>query len=71
MGEIRSIEHTAGPNADYPVICLQGGGVTSRGSNGNGWEYDICYTLNVIDVHGVMYESDKPGGSPNGLTDKD
>lgn len=33
--------------------------------NGKGWNYDICFTLNTTDIHGVAYEihtSGKPSG---------
>ena len=38
-----------------PVFCLQGGGVTSQNSQGCGWNMEVCFTLNAIDVHGVVY----------------
>lgn len=36
------------------VYCLQGGGVTSLNSNGSGWNEDISFTLNSLDVHAVV-----------------
>lgn len=37
----------------YPTYALQGAGVTSQNGNGNGFNEDISFTLNSIDVHGV------------------
>lgn len=48
------------PNPVYPVICLQGGGVTSQHGNGFGYSEDVCFTLNAFDVHGVAYEIHQP-----------
>jgi DNA (cytosine-5)-methyltransferase 1 len=36
-----------------PVFSLQGSGVTSQSSNGDGWNEDVSFTLNRLDVHGV------------------
>jgi DNA (cytosine-5)-methyltransferase 1 len=36
-----------------PVFSLQGSGVTSQNSNGDGWNEDVSFTLNRLDVHGV------------------
>lgn len=41
------------------VICIQGGGTTSQNAHGSGWNQDICFTLNALDVHGVAYEIHK------------
>ncbi len=51
-----NVERNARPNVDYPVICIQGGGKTSKNANGCGWNQDVCFTLNALDVHGVAYE---------------
>lgn len=60
MEQERDSKHTARPDADYTVICIQGGGTTSQNANGNGWNADVCFTLNALDVHGVAYEIHKP-----------
>ena len=49
------------PNADYlerqeVAFCIQGGGRTSKNANGSGWDEEVCFTLNAVDVHGVAYE---------------
>lgn len=36
-----------------PAFALQGGGSTSQGSQGSGWNEGICFTLNVTDRHAV------------------
>jgi DNA (cytosine-5)-methyltransferase 1 len=36
-----------------PVFSLQGSGVTSQSSNGDGWNEDVSFTLNRLDVHGI------------------
>lgn len=41
----------------YSVFCIQGGGGrTSLNVNGNGWNEDVCFTLNALDVHAIVYE---------------
>lgn len=56
MEQKRNIKHPTRSDTDYPVICIQGGGKTSQNANGNGWNQDVCFTLNALDVHGVAYE---------------
>ena len=46
---------------DDEVVCIQGGGGTSKNCNGKGWNYDICFTLNATDIHGVAYEIHQSG----------
>ena len=36
-----------------PVFSLQGSGQTSQSSNGDGWNEEVSFTLNRLDVHGV------------------
>lgn len=49
---LRAEEH-----GHQPVVCysLQGGGATFQNSQGNGIGKDVCFTLNAIDRHGVVY----------------
>lgn len=61
MEQERNTQHVTRPDAVYPVICIQGGGVTSQSANGSGWNADICFTLNALDVHGVAYEIHSTG----------
>ena len=35
------------------TYCIQGGGTTSKSSNGSGYKEEQSFTLNVIDVHGI------------------
>ena len=69
MGEIRDIGRKPRPDAHHlgaseeVVFCLQGGGTTSQNVNGSGWNADISFTLNALDVHGVCYEIHNPGAS--------
>ena len=63
MGEIRDIGSESRSNIICPVICIQGGGRTSLNANGKGWDSDVCFTLNALDVHGVAYEIYRPGKS--------
>lgn len=44
--------------AEESAFAFKGGGATSRNSHGSGWSEEVCYTLNVIDVHGVVYEQE-------------
>jgi len=37
-----------------PVFSLQGSGETSQSANGNGWNEKVSFTLNKLDVHGVV-----------------
>jgi site-specific DNA-cytosine methylase len=37
-----------------PAYCIQGGGATSKSANGSGYKEEQSFTLNVIDVHGVV-----------------
>ena len=71
MGTIRDIECESGSNAIRSVVCIQGGGGTSLNCNGNGWNYDICFTLNATDVHGVAYEIYTTGKPSGGFEVKD
>ena len=36
------------------VFSLQGSGETSQSANGNGWNEEVSFTLNRLDVHGVV-----------------
>jgi DNA (cytosine-5)-methyltransferase 1 len=36
-----------------PTYSLQGAGVTSQNSQGSGWNEEVSFTLNRMDVHGV------------------
>lgn len=45
------------------TFALQGGGVTSQNSQGCGWKRNIMFTLNLTDVHGVVYEIHQFGTS--------
>jgi site-specific DNA-cytosine methylase len=36
------------------TFALQGSGQTSQGSNGDGWNEEVSFTLNQIDIHGVV-----------------
>ena len=49
----------------------RGGGNTSRTSHGSGWNENISFTLNSVDVHGVVYEIHNDGASPKRFKDKD
>lgn len=64
VGEIGDVRSESRPDpdnrGDRRVVCIQGGGVTSINANGKGWDYDVCFTLNALDVHGVCFESDRP-----------
>lgn len=58
---------TLGVSQDQTLIIVETdessafkGGVTSINANGKGWDYDVCFTLNALDVHGVCFESDRP-----------
>ena len=37
-----------------PAFSLQGSGETSQSANGNGWNEEVSFTLNRLDVHGVV-----------------
>ena len=37
-----------------PTYSIQGAGTTSKNANGSGWIEELSYTLNCIDVHGVV-----------------
>ena len=55
-----------------PVVYgLQGAGKTSQRSRGSGWNKDVSFTLNTIDVHGVAttmrMREGKPGGGKGPL----
>ena len=56
MKQERDTKHTAGSDTVRHVVCIQGGGTTSINANGKGWNMDVCFTLNALDVHGVAYE---------------
>jgi DNA (cytosine-5)-methyltransferase 1 len=36
-----------------PTFALQGAGATSQSSQGSGWNEEVQFTLNTLDVHGV------------------
>jgi DNA (cytosine-5)-methyltransferase 1 len=40
------------------AFALQGAGKTSQNSQGSGWNEEVCYTTNCLDVHGVAYSFD-------------
>jgi len=47
------------------TFSLQGAGETSQSSNGDGWNEDVSFTLNRIDIHGIAQQipfgvSEKP-----------
>lgn len=65
MGKISNTKHSSGSDIVSPVICIQGGGKTSQGSQGSGWNIDVCFTLNALDIHGVAYEIHRTG-EPSG-----
>jgi DNA (cytosine-5)-methyltransferase 1 len=54
------VEYIAkGPGA--VCYCLQGNGIDradTAGCNGSGWKEGICYTLNTIDRHAVVYNGE-------------
>lgn len=56
MGTIRDIGSQPGSDIVCHVFCIQGGGRTSLNVNGKGWDEDVSFTLNALDVHGVAYE---------------
>ena len=52
-----SSNETGGQNRQ--AICLQANGIDRKdenGCNGKGWADDVCYTLNTIDRHAVVFE---------------
>ena len=71
MGTVDDVRSITGSNIVRPVICVQGGGTTSLNSHGDGWNEDVCFTLNALDVHGVAYEIYKPGTSPKRFKTED
>lgn len=78
MGEGRNTGCESGPDivclggrAEKRIVCIQGGGGTSRTCNGKGWNYDVCFTLNAVDIHGVAYEVYSTGASPMRQQDTD
>jgi DNA (cytosine-5)-methyltransferase 1 len=42
-----------GPMVAQPTFALQGAGATSQSSQGSGWNEEVQFTLNTLDVHGV------------------
>lgn len=40
------------------VVAIQGGGQTSMTSHGLGVNEEVCFTLNTVDVHAVVYPLD-------------
>jgi DNA (cytosine-5)-methyltransferase 1 len=59
-----SVSETVSPTLDKsktPAVAfsLQGGGKTSQNSQGSGWNKEVCFTTNCMDVHGVAYEIDE------------
>lgn len=58
MGVVGDAWREPRPNPDRmgrTVFCLQGGGVTSQQSRGDGWNTNVCYTLNGLDIHAIAY----------------
>jgi DNA (cytosine-5)-methyltransferase 1 len=45
-----------------PTYALQGGGHTSQGSQGSGWNEDVCFTLNNVDQHAIAWVGSYGGG---------
>jgi DNA (cytosine-5)-methyltransferase 1 len=45
-----------------PTYALQGAGRTSQGSQGSGWNEDVCFTLNNVDEHAVAWVGSYGGG---------
>jgi DNA (cytosine-5)-methyltransferase 1 len=39
---------------EVKTFALQGSGQTSQGSNGEGWNEEVSFTLNQIDIHGIV-----------------
>lgn len=62
MGKIRDARRESRSDIICPVICIQGGR-TSLNANGKGWDLDVSFTLNALDVHGVAYEIYRAGES--------
>lgn len=56
MGKVSDIRSEPGSDTYRLVFCIQGGGATSLNVNGKGWGEDVSFTLNALDVHGVVYE---------------
>jgi len=50
------------------TFSLQGGGHTSQNSQGSGWNKEVSFTLNRLDVHGIVqpifFEPRSPDGVP-------
>ena len=52
---------TLGANQDQALIVwtepssVCRGGVTSQQSRGDGWNTNVCYTLNGLDIHAIAY----------------
>jgi site-specific DNA-cytosine methylase len=61
-----------------PTFALQGAGATSQSSQGSGWNEEVQFTLNALDVHGVAQsvavrrltpvECERLQGFPDGYT---
>jgi DNA (cytosine-5)-methyltransferase 1 len=49
-----------------PTYSLQGAGVTSQNSQGSGWNEEVSFTLNRMDVHGVAVGTDVYNGAITG-----
>jgi DNA (cytosine-5)-methyltransferase 1 len=41
------------PMVSQPTYAIQGAGATSQSSQGSGWNEEVQFTLNTLDVHGV------------------
>jgi len=62
-----------------PTFSLQGSGETSKSANGSGWNEEVSFTLNRLDVHGVAQlmgvrrltcvECERLQGFPDNYTD--
>jgi hypothetical protein len=55
-----SVSETVSPTLDKsktPAVAfsLQGAGKTSQNSQGSGWNEEVCFTTNCLDVHGVAF----------------
>jgi DNA (cytosine-5)-methyltransferase 1 len=45
---------SGGGNVPCVSYSLQGSGNTSKKANGDGYKQELCYTLNCVDIHGVI-----------------
>ena len=67
------------PMVSQPTYAIQGAGATSQSSQGSGWNEEVQFTLNTLDVHGVAQsvavrrltpiECERLQGFPDNYTD--